>query len=44
MLSDTAGLPTSRLPGSRSFAAQMPIKENAEREHYLEGLRRVGVD
>ena len=43
MLSDTAGLPTSRLPGSRSFAAQMPIKENAERD-YLEGLRRVGVD
>ena len=26
MLSDTAGLPTSPLPHSRSFAAHMPIK------------------
>ena len=26
------------------IAAQMPIKDDAEREHYLEGFRRAGLD
>jgi TolB-like protein/Tfp pilus assembly protein PilF len=26
------------------IAKEMPIKENAEREHYLEGFRRAGLD
>jgi hypothetical protein len=26
------------------IAKHMPIKENAEREHYLEGFRRAGLD
>jgi hypothetical protein len=26
------------------IASQMPIKLDAEREHYLEGLRRAGLD
>jgi hypothetical protein len=26
------------------IAAQMPIKEDDEREHYLEGFRRAGLD
>jgi hypothetical protein len=24
--------------------SQMPIKQDAEREHYLEGFRRAGLD
>ena len=26
------------------IAKQMPIKQEAEREHYLEGFRRAGLD
>jgi hypothetical protein len=26
------------------IATQMPIKHDAEREHYLEGFRRAGLD
>src|SRR5262249_18260496 len=26
------------------IAKQMPIKQDAEREHYLEGFRRAGLD
>ena len=26
------------------IARQMPIKQDAEREHYLEGFRRAGLD
>ena len=26
------------------IAKEMPIKEEAEREHYLEGFRRAGLD
>jgi hypothetical protein len=26
------------------IARQMPIKEDAEREHYLEGFRRAGLE